>query len=122
MADVPTADELQRAIGEHLVRSGGFVPDVDVKDLRQLPGEPGRHDATLFLSFVRFREGGNADALREGLARVRDGFAAGAILGGRVSEVGLEEDVPAVFNEGRERVVLAAMLTFSEALGLVVLT
>jgi hypothetical protein len=109
----PTEDELQCAIVENLVRSGGFVPDTDVRELREVPGEAGRYDATLFLSFVRFREGGNADALRDALARAREGFASGGILGGRVRDAEIEEDVPGIFNEGRERVVLAAHLAFS---------
>jgi hypothetical protein len=113
MADVPQEDELQRAIFEHVARSDGFVPDVDVKGLREVPGEQRRYDAELFLSFVRFREGGDADALRDALTRVRDGCAAGDILGGRLTNVEVAEDAPGIFNEGRERVVLAAHLAFS---------
>jgi hypothetical protein len=109
--DMPTQHELQQAIGEHLIRSGGFVPDVDVKGLRVHPGGGG--DAELFLSYARFRDGGDADALRDALARIRDGFANRAILGGRLGHVAVEEDVPAIFNEGRERVVLAAVLRFA---------
>jgi hypothetical protein len=108
---VPTEDEMQQAIGEYLRRSGGFVPDVDVSDLSEATGA-GSHHATLFLSFVRSRESSNADALREALGRVQDGFASGDILSGLLSDVQVAEDVPGIFNEERERVVLAAHLSF----------
>jgi hypothetical protein len=117
---VDTADELfraelQRAIWEHLLRTEGFTPEVEIREWSQvnepsLPSQESSYRGELFLSLPRLRDDASRKDLHEAAEWLRRGFELG-VVDERLKNVAVEELPPGVFNdEGGKRVTLGLWL------------
>jgi hypothetical protein len=117
---VDTADELlraelQRAIWEHLLRTEGAAPQVEIRewsrvDELSLPSQESSYRGELFLSLPRLGDDENRNDLHEAAERLRRGFELG-VVDTRMKNVTVEELPPGVFNdEEGKRVTLGLWL------------
>lgn len=114
-ADELLRAELQRAIWEHLLRTEGAAPQVEIRewsrvDEPSLPSEESSYRGEVFLSLTRLRDDANRSDLHEAAERLRRGSELGAV-DPRLKNVAGEELPPGVFNDEQgERVSLGLWL------------